>query len=243
MAVKKSTCSFPECGRKVVGWGLCGGHYKQQSLGKSLTRLQTYKSKAPRSNGAICEVEFCDAPVVFVTHCKPHRRQFLTGEPFTPTKTPISGVSLGERLAATVKRQGDCIVWVGSISPQGYGKLTYRQVTWLAHRAAWVVAGNELVEGMVLDHKFRNRKCINVDHLHQVTDKVNGENRSGPPSDNTSGVLGVCWDKSRSKWKASVGHHGKTYNVGRFDSIEEAEAAVIAKRNELFTNNLLDRAS
>ena len=38
-------------------------------------------------------------------------------------------------------------------------------------------------------------------------------------------------------------HEGKNYWVGRFDQLEDAERAVIAKRNELFTNNLADRAA
>lgn len=243
MAITYSTCTFPDCGRRVVGGGLCGGHYKQHRLGKPLTKLQTYKSKAPRSNGVTCEVDFCEATAVYATHCRPHRRQFLAGQPFTPVKKSIRGVALKERLSATVERQGDCLIWTGSIGSHGYGTLTYRRESWVAHRAAWVAAGNELIEGMVLDHKCRNRKCINVDHLHQVTDKVNAENHSGLMSTNTSGVRGVCWDKNRNMWLARVRHYGKEHHVGRFDSLEEAEAAVIAKRNELFTNNLLDRVS
>lgn len=41
---------------------------------------------------------------------------------------------------------------------------------------------------------------------------------------NTSGIRGVCWDKSRGKWIASICVAGKQRNLGRFDSKEEAAA-------------------
>lgn len=43
------------------------------------------------------------------------------------------------------------------------------------------------------------------------------------------------------KWAGQVTHDGKAYWVGVFEDILEAEAAVIAKRLELFTYNELDR--
>lgn len=36
---------------------------------------------------------------------------------------------------------------------------------------------------------------------------------------------------------ARVKHNGVLYSAGQYDTIAEAEAAVIAKRNELFTHN------
>lgn len=44
---------------------------------------------------------------------------------------------------------------------------------------------------------------------------------------NTSGIKGVSWDKSRSKWKASKRVGGRTVNFGRFDTKEEAESALL----------------
>ena len=35
--------------------------------------------------------------------------------------------------------------------------------------------------------------------------------------------------------------NGKRHHVGYFTTVQDAEAAVIAKRNELFTHNDLDR--
>lgn len=55
-----------------------------------------------------------------------------------------------------------------------------------------------------------------------------------------SGVRGVR-QTPNGKWQASVGHNGKDITVGTFADLRDAEAAVIAKRNELFTHNDVDR--
>lgn len=39
---------------------------------------------------------------------------------------------------------------------------------------------------------------------------------------NTSGIRGVSWDKSKSKWVAQITFKGKNYYLGRYSTIEEA---------------------
>lgn len=73
-----------------------------------------------------------------------------------------------------------------------------------------------------------------------MTHKQNTENRAGAPANSTTGVRGVYFI-SKNRYEAKVRHNGKRIHVGRFDTLEEAEAAVIAKRNELYTHNDLDR--
>lgn len=68
--------------------------------------------------------------------------------------------------------------------------------------------------------------------------------RAGDQSDNManirvttrsqSGVKGVVWDGVRGKWAAYIGYNYKTYNLGRYDSIEEAKTAYDQKAQELF---------
>jgi hypothetical protein len=96
---------------------------------------------------------------------------------------------------------------------------------------------------MEIDHTCHNRLCVKPDHLRVVTRKQNLENLTGWRSNNTSGIRGVSWDKSRNKWMASLKHNGQKMNLGRYESQAEAEAVVVAKRNELFTHNDLDRVA
>lgn len=60
---------------------------------------------------------------------------------------------------------------------------------------------------------------------------------TGKPKPQTYGVRQI----SPGIWRAGVGHNGVKVNVGCFKTLEEAEAAVIAKRIELFTHNDADR--
>jgi hypothetical protein len=96
--------------------------------------------------------------------------------------------------------------------------------------------------GFEVDHACRNKGCSRPSHLRLATRKQNMENVAGANRNNTtSGVRGVHWNKADKKWVAQVGHNHKTHYVGRFDTLSEAAAAVLAKRNELFTHNEADR--
>lgn len=95
----------------------------------------------------------------------------------------------------------------------------------------------------MLDHKCRNKACVRPDteHVRLVTRKQNGENRAGAPVNSNTGVLGVSWHKRDQKFQGKVVHNGKAIHVGYFDSVKDAEYAVINKRNELFTHNEKDK--
>jgi hypothetical protein len=58
-----------------------------------------------------------------------------------------------------------------------------------------------------------------------------------------TGVLGVSHNTNKygKAFQTQVKVNGKAYSAGHYDTIEEAEAAVIAKRLELYTHNDYDR--
>lgn len=49
--------------------------------------------------------------------------------------------------------------------------------------------------------------------------------KTEPSKANTSGVVGVSWDKSRDKWFAEIIVQGKRHFLGRFDTLEDAKVA------------------
>lgn len=73
-----------------------------------------------------------------------------------------------------------------------------------------------------------------------ATNKQQHENLSGSNKNSQSGIRGVFRDRKTGYWIATVMHHGKLIHVGRFNGPKEAESAVIAKRNQLFTHNDAD---
>lgn len=81
--------------------------------------------------------------------------------------------------------------------------------------------------GVRVDHKDGNGLHNTRENLRIATHQQNLQNRVGPQSNNVSGVLGVCWDKARRRWRSYIQVEGKLVNLGRFDSIEEATVARI----------------
>ena len=58
------------------------------------------------------------------------------------------------------------LLWIGSLSHQGYGQFDFNGRTQLAHRVAWVLAGfGEIPDGNHCLHKCGIHACANVFHL------------------------------------------------------------------------------
>jgi len=74
--------------------------------------------------------------------------------------------------------------------------------------------------------KARERFYVEGTNLTALTRKANKTNKSG--------IKGVHWDKSKSKWMANIGHKGKTIYLGRFKNIEDAAAARKAAEEKYF---------
>ena len=69
-----------------------------------------------------------------------------------------------------------CHVWGGAANSRGYGCFAWggKGKSVLAHRWAYEhLGGNDIPEGLVIDHECRNRLCVNPEHMRVVT---NGEN-------------------------------------------------------------------
>lgn len=93
----------------------------------------------------------------------------------------------------------------------------------LAHRVIfaiqngkWPVAHIDHVNGIKSD----NRAC----NLRAVTNAENLKN-AAIRADNTSGVVGISWDKRHQKWHARIKSAGKRINLGLFSDIETATLA------------------
>lgn len=133
-----------------------------------------------------------------------------------------------------------CWEWAKAPHPEGHGTYWQNNVSYHAHVVSYLLAEGEVPSDKVIDHKCRNRICVNPNHLHAVTRKQNTENID-LYKNNPSGYRGVTPRKGYAKWRARVGHNGAIIHVGDYDSPEEANEAVVKARIELHTNNLIDR--
>lgn len=186
----------------------------------------------------ICSIPECGNKHLARGWCGKHwRRWSVHGDPNAMLLTRGDNHA---RFWEKVNKTETCWEWTSAVIG-GYGVFVLDGVTQRAHRVLYEWEAGKIPSGKVLDHICRNPICVRPGHLRPVTNKQNAENHSGAQRNSKSGVLGVSWKSSHKRWVALVGHNGKQIHVGSYKDLHEAEAAVIAKRNELYTHNDRDR--
>ena len=118
--------------------------------------------------------------------------------------------------------QNSADVEAGYILPNGYkyayvGKrlITVQRLVWMLHHGD--------PGGLDIDHIDGNKLNNKIENLRAVTRSQNNQNRRAAQSNNeTSGVMGVHYDKSRRKWAASLNVGGTKVFFQRFNTKQEA---------------------
>lgn len=111
----------------------------------------------------------------------------------------------------------------GRVNIWGYREIGVCSKLYPAHRLAFLYMTGRWPEPYV-DHINRVRSDNRWCNLREATASENSANGS-LRGNNTSGLMGVVWDKARSKWRAQIRINGRKTNLGRFHSAEEAAAA------------------
>lgn len=91
------------------------------------------------------------------------------------------------RIAERSVRIGDCLVWTGAMTTDGYGRLKVNGRMERTHRAAWVAHHGPIPsETPLVLHRCDNPPCSEISHLFlgttqdNVTDKMEkGRHRNG----------------------------------------------------------------
>jgi hypothetical protein len=111
---------------------------------------------------------------------------------------------------------------------RGYlkGGLFYTNV-W-AHRVAFFMVYNETIPHDI-DHINGVRTDNRIENLRAVSVSENRKN-AARRSDNTSGIVGVSWMRTKARWRARFWDRGKEIHLGLFECKNEAESALRARR-------------
>ncbi len=70
------------------------------------------------------------------------------------------------------EREGDCVIWKGICSSNGYGNVYIDGYNYLAHRVAYALSHGSEAKDCVL-HSCDVRNCVNPSHLRDGTAKMN----------------------------------------------------------------------
>jgi hypothetical protein len=104
-----------------------------------------------------------------------------------------------------------------------------------AHRVAWFISHNEWPD--FIDHINGNPSDNRLCNLRAASRSDNNKNAS-IRKDNTSGVVGVYWNKQCKKWMAVINSDGKSKYLGMYNNKEAAiEARTTAEKYFGFCNN------
>jgi hypothetical protein len=119
----------------------------------------------------------------------------------------------------------------GNTNWRGYTSIWINGNQYYAHRLAWALHYGSWPNCDV-DHINENKSDNRICNLRQANRSQNMFNR-GRNKNNTSGFKGVIFCKDTGRWRAQMSIYGKSVNIGRFDTKEDAANAYLEKAKEL----------
>ena len=119
----------------------------------------------------------------------------------------------------------------GSVGVMGYRLVRVLDKKMLAGRVAWLLATGSWPDG-VISRKNGDSSDDRFENLRDLS-KSESQQNYAKPRNNTSGHVGVCWDKRDSQWMAQIWHNGRIHKLGRFSDKEDAVRAYAAGKAAL----------
>ena len=72
-----------------------------------------------------------------------------------------------------VEKTDSCWNWKGGVMSSGYGSFNLNKKSVLVHRYSYEILKHMIPKNLVIDHKCKNKLCVNPEHLEVVTQKEN----------------------------------------------------------------------
>ena len=188
----------------------------------------------------LCAVEGCDRPSRSREYCGPHYKRLLRHG------SPLGGAASRDRRSVPERFndgyaivESGCWEWLKGLDAHGYGVIRSGGSKVSAHRYS-LATFSGLEDVGEVDHKCRNRKCVNPEHLRQVKRHENTQNQA-TIRQSRSGYRGVAWHEHSKSWHVVVKFLGHQHSGGYFKDVHAAGRAAIELRNSLYTHTDEDR--
>jgi len=110
----------------------------------------------------------------------------------------------------------------GNDQGSGYWQVTIHGVKLKSSRVVWILTNGQIPDDKEVDHKNGQRWNNDPQNLQLLNGSPNRRGYNKLFSRNTSGYMGVHYDKGRSKWVSCVKRDGKHLTLGRFTTAIEA---------------------
>lgn len=86
-----------------------------------------------------------------------------------------------------INKNSECWEWQLRLSDGGYGIFSIKGEDYKAHRVSYAIFNGNISNTMDIDHKCRNRSCVNPEHLRNVPRSINiTENSLAPACENNT---------------------------------------------------------
>ena len=118
---------------------------------------------------------------------------------------------------------------VGSTDGQGYIQTQINGKHYMLHRLIYLYMTGNLPKNQI-DHINHNRSDNRWCNLRVVSHRGNGINQTRSKR-NTSGIVGVSWNKLECKWKTFISDKSELIYLGSYTSL--FEAACVRKAAEI----------
>ena len=114
---------------------------------------------------------------------------------------------------------------------EGYIPIRINDKLYKGHRLAWFYVHGVWPKEQI-DHINGERDDNRIANLRECNNSQNSQNQRLPRIHNTSGYLGVSWNKKACKFYANIRINGKLKFLGSFDSAELAHNEYLKHKRE-----------